>query len=126
LTGISLPEAALHDVSIRGCRVDMASFAHCELVRVTFEDCPMAEASFLEAKLSSVRFHGCDLAGADFREARLDRCELRGTNLDGLHGVENLRGAAIDAAGIVAKAELWAATLGIGVLDAYEAPLEDP
>lgn len=118
LTGISLPEAALHDVSMRSCRVDLASLAYSELVRVTFEDCVMAEASFLDAKLSSVIFHGCDLTRADFRGARLDRCEFRRTSLDGLEGVENLRGAAIDSPGIVAMAEVWAATLGIRVLDA--------
>ena len=117
LTGVALREAALHDLGVRGCRVDLASFSSSRLARTTFEDCRMADASFLDAELESVRFHGCDLTNADFRGARLQRCEFRRSDLTGLDGVRSLRGAAIDWPGIVAMADVWAATLGIRVLD---------
>jgi uncharacterized protein YjbI with pentapeptide repeats len=117
LTGVALQGAALHDLGVRGCRVDLASFGFSKLARVTFEDCLMAETSFLEAELESVRFHGCDLARADFRGARLRRCEFRRCDLTELEGVQRLRGAAIDWPGIVAMADVWAAALGITVLD---------
>ncbi len=117
LTGIAFPEGSLHDFVIRGCRVNLASFGFAELVRVTFEDCLMAETSFLGARLEGVRFLGCDLTRADFREASLRRCEFSRSDLTGLEGVAHLRGAAVDRAGIVANADLWAAALGITVLD---------
>ena len=78
----------------------------------------MAEASFLGARLEAVRFQGCDLSRADFREASLQRSEFSGSELTELQGAAQLRGAAVDRAGIVANADLWAATLGITVLDA--------
>ena len=117
LTGIAFPEGSLRDLVIRDCRVDLASFGFAELVRVTFEDCLLAETSFLGARLHGVRFQGCGLTRADFSEASLQRCEISRCDLTGLQGVAQLRGAAVDRTGIVANADVWAAALGITVLD---------
>ncbi len=117
LTGLHVSEAQLRDVTIRDCRVDLASFGFSRLERVTFEDCLLAKTDFLEAQLDSVRFHRCDLAEGDFRGARLQRCEFRRTNLVGLQGVEHLRGSAMEWPDIVEMAGVWAAALGIQVLD---------
>ena len=117
-TGMAAPESSWRDVTFRGCRLDMASFGFAHLTRVTFEDCLMAEASFLDARLECVRFHRCELTRGDFRGASLERCEFRGGDLTDLEGVTHLRGAAIDWAGIIANANLWAAALGIEILDA--------
>ncbi len=118
LTGIALPEARLDDVTIRDSRVDLASFGQARLRRVTFEDCLMAETDFLDAQLESVRFHRCDLTGADFRGARLSRCEFRRSELGAVHGVDCLRGSAMEWPDILALAGACAAALGIDVLDA--------
>jgi len=117
LTGIAFPEGSLCDIVIRGCRVELSSFGFAQLIRVTFEDCLMAETSFLGAQLEGVRFQGCDLTRADFREASLQRCEFSRSDLTDLQGVAHLRGAAVDRAGIVANADLWATALGITALD---------
>lgn len=118
LTGPAFLEGSLRDLVIRGCRVDLASFGFTQLIRVTFEECLMAETSFLGARLEGVRFQSCDLTRADFRDASLQYCEFAGSDLTDLQGVAHLRGAAVDMAGIVANADLWAAALGITVLDA--------
>jgi uncharacterized protein YjbI with pentapeptide repeats len=117
LTGLQLPESELRDVTIRGCRADLATFGFARLDSVVFEDCVLTDTTFLEARLESVVFAGCDLTGADFRGARLDQCELRGCELGGLAGVESLRGAAVPREDIVRMAEVWAGALGIVVLD---------
>ena len=117
LTGMALADATLADVTVRGCRVDLASFALSRLERVTFDDCLLAQADFLEGKLESVRFHGCDLTRADFRGVRLQRCELRGSDLTGAQGIDSLRGVAMEWTDIVDMAGVWAAALGIEVLE---------
>ena len=117
LTGTVLMESQLRDVTFRGCRIDLASFSHCRLARVTFDDCILHQSDFLGAELDTVRFEGCELVEADLRNARLRRCELQRTSLDGLQGVERLRGVAMPWAEIVERADLWAAALGIEVLD---------
>jgi uncharacterized protein YjbI with pentapeptide repeats len=64
-----------------------------------------------------VRFDACDLTGSDLTGVRLDGCELRSCTLDGLTGLERLRGAAMPWADVVANATLLAVALGIRVLD---------
>ena len=114
LTGMLLPEARLTDVTLRDCRVDLASFGFSQLLRVTFEDCLLAQADFLDAQLDGVRFHGCRVRRCyDFRGARLQRCEFRRSELTGLQGVASLRGAAMEWHCIVEMAGAWAAALGI-------------
>jgi uncharacterized protein YjbI with pentapeptide repeats len=104
-------------VTVRDCRVDLASFGFSQLMRVTFENCVLDQADFLESKLESVRFHSCQLTRADFRGARMQQCEFRRCNLNGLQGIERLRGAAMEWPDIVDMAGVWAAALGIEVLD---------
>ncbi len=104
-------------MSIRDCRVDLASFGFSRLTRVTFEDCLLAQTDFLDAQLESVGFHHCDLTAADFRGARMQQCEFRRSDLTGLQGIKNLRGAAMEWPDIVELAGVWAAALGIEVLD---------
>jgi uncharacterized protein YjbI with pentapeptide repeats len=78
---------------------------------------PARAADFLEGKLVSVRFHGCDLTRADFRGVRLQRCELRSSDLTGAQGIDSLRGLAMAWTDIVDMAGVWAAALGIEVLE---------
>ena len=117
LTGLDLPEADLRDVVLRGCRADLTSFARARLERVRFEGCELAEADFQGADLREVRFVDCDLTRADLRGARLRTCELRGVRLDGMQGVDRLRGAALPIADVIDNAVTLATALGVRVLD---------
>ncbi len=120
MTGIRLSDASIQDVAFHGCRIDLASFASTTLRRVMFDECLLTQTDFLDAQLESVRFDHCDMGELDLRGARLLRCELRDCNLDGLQGVENLRGAAMPWPEIVAMAGVWASALGIEEIEAGE------
>jgi uncharacterized protein YjbI with pentapeptide repeats len=120
LTGVQWTRGRIADTVFRDCRIDLATFAGTTFERTTFEDCLLAQAEFREALLRSVRFDRCDLTDADLAGVRIDRCELRGCTLDGLAGVERLRGAAMPWDDIVGSAGLLAAALGIRALDEEE------
>lgn len=118
LTGLTWHEGTVRDVTFRGCRVDLASFAASRLERVRFEDCLMVQVELQDARLAGVVFERCDLTEADFSGARLAAgCELRGCTLDGARAVERLRGARMGLTDVIAAAGVFAATLGIGILD---------
>jgi uncharacterized protein YjbI with pentapeptide repeats len=117
MTGLIVADSLLRDVTIRDCRADLASFAGCRLQRVVFEDCQMVQTDFLEAELDAVRFVHCDLGELDLRGARLRGCELSGNRLEGIRGVERLSGVSMPWPDIVGAAGLWAAALGIQILD---------
>jgi uncharacterized protein YjbI with pentapeptide repeats len=123
LTGIQVAEAELRDVVWRGCGADMAAFRHTRLAHVTFEDCNLREADFTGLRGVHVRFHDCDLRGAGFRHAELAACELRRCRLDGIEGVEGLRGAAIELDELVDLAPALARALGIELLVGRPSPV---
>ncbi len=107
----------MRDVTFRDCRLDLASFRFSALQRVAFEGCVLREADFGETRCESVRFESRDLSAAtSFERATLRRSELRGCTLEGLQGVEGLRGVALEWADLVALAPAFADALGIRVL----------
>jgi uncharacterized protein YjbI with pentapeptide repeats len=117
MTGLTFTDGVLRDVALHGCRIDLASFGGARLQRVSFEECDLSQTDFLEAELDGVRFTGCQMAATDLRGAKLRRCELRSNRLEGLLGVDRLRGCAMPWVDIVGAAGLWAQALGISVLD---------
>lgn len=116
MTGLTFTDGVLRDVALHGCRIDLASFGGARLHRVSFEECDLSQTDFLEAELDGVHFTGCQMASTDLRGAKLHRCELRSNRLDGLLGIDRLRGCAMPWADIVGGAGLWAQALGISVL----------
>jgi uncharacterized protein YjbI with pentapeptide repeats len=114
LVGFSLSEGKVEDLRVVGGTMMLSSFAHSSLRRVAFENVNLSEASFLETQLESVHFDGCDLTGADFRGARLKQCTIRGSSLDGVLGVESLRGLTMPWGDLVGSVAALAAALGIG------------
>ena len=120
LTGAQWTGGTIADAVFRDCRIDLATFAGTTFERVVFDDCLLAQADFRDALLRSVRFDRCDLTEADLQGVRIERCELRGCTLDGLAGVERLRGAALLWADVVGNAARFAGARGIRVLDEDE------
>ena len=117
LTGFGVPEGFLLDVTFRGCRMDLAAFPLARLRRVGFEDCRLEEADFREAELTEVRFERCDLSRADFTNARCTGTKIRRCVVEGLGGAASLKGVAMTWEDVVAGAGLWAAALGITLVD---------
>lgn len=116
MTGLALPDSGLEDVRFSDCLIDLAAFGFSRLRRVIFDGCILREADFTEARLESVRFHRCELPGATFTGARFTTSEMRGCTLDGIRGIDGLRGVAMDWSDVVALAGTFAAALGIHVI----------
>jgi uncharacterized protein YjbI with pentapeptide repeats len=95
--------------------LQLASFASAKLNNVVFERVNLAEASFMDARLEAVAFVDCRLDGADFRRASTSSCAIRGASLDGVLGVESLRGVRMPWVDVVGSAGALAAALGIVV-----------
>jgi uncharacterized protein YjbI with pentapeptide repeats len=117
LTGSELAEATLLDVTFADCRLDLVGLRMAKLERVVFRDCRMAECDLYDATLTDVLFERCELRKATLAGARLKRVELRGCDLTGLDGVEALRGARMPWNDVLENAPLFAAALGLEILD---------
>lgn len=115
LVGFALADGDVQDVRVTGGTLMLGSLARCTLRRVCFDQVNLREATFLDSRLTGVVFSDCDLTGADFRGARLKDCVISGSSLDGVIGVESLRGVAMPWPDLVASVEALADALGIVV-----------
>ena len=100
--------AALEDAQLGGLERTGLSIVGSRLERVD-----LAAARLPNLRIVDAVLHGCNLANVQARGASLVRCELRD-----LHGVERLRGVAIEWDDLLELAPALAAALGIGLLDA--------
>jgi uncharacterized protein YjbI with pentapeptide repeats len=117
LTGAELAEAKLEDVTFEDCRLDLVGLRGATLDRVVFRDCRMGECELNLSVLTDVLFENCELRGATVSGVRLKRVELRGCDLTGLHGVEALRGARMPWDDVLENAPMFAAALGLEIVD---------
>ena len=116
MTGLALADCTLEDVRFTDCLVDLSAFGFSRLRRVIFSGCILRDADFGETRFEHTRFHRCELPGARFTGARFARSELRGCTLDGIQGIEGLRGVQMDWSDVVGLAGEMAAALGIEVI----------
>lgn len=101
------------DVVLSGCVLDLASLRMCKLARCVFRECSLREVGLYAAELESVLFEGCDLTAADLSGATFAVSELQGCELQGIRGIEALRGARIPLAELLPITPLLAEALGI-------------
>ena len=113
LTGAAGAGAELTDVVFEGCRMNLVTLRDARLERVVFRDCVLREADLGGMRCDSVVFEDCDLSGVTLTGSRFARSELRSCRLDGLSGVEALRGVAMSDDDVMSLARVLAAALGI-------------
>jgi uncharacterized protein YjbI with pentapeptide repeats len=117
LTGAELAEARLEDVTFDDCRLDLVGLRAATLERVVFRDCLMGECELNSSTLTDVLFENCELRQATLSGVRVNRVELRGCDLTGLRGVEALKGARMPWNDVLENGPLFAAALGLEILD---------
>ena len=115
LLGFHAAEADIRELRITDSSLALATFAFAQLRHVSFERVDLSEATFMNARLDGVEFVDCRLSGADFRNVRLAACAIRGTSLDGVLGVDSLRGLRMPWADVIDSVAALSAALGIEV-----------
>jgi uncharacterized protein YjbI with pentapeptide repeats len=117
LTGAELAEAALSDLTLDECRLDLTGLRLAKLERVVFRDCRMTECDLYQADLKDVLLERCDLREATVTGVLLTRVELRGCRLDGIRGLASLGGARMPWSDVVENGHLFAAALGVEIVE---------
>jgi len=120
MTGADLSWASLDDVSFMDCRIDLGAFQNAKLARVRFEHCRLDEIDFSGAQLASVSFHDCVLIRSLWTDATLTRCQMSGSDINGAGNPERLRGVRMPWPDVMASAAVFAAALGIEIVDEAE------
>ena len=115
LVGFGLTGAELRDVRFTDCSLELASLAGARLHDVVFERVNLTDASFMDARLKAVAFIDCRLGGTDFRRAKVTASAIRGTSLQGVLGIDALRGLRMPWPDLMDSVGVLAAALGITV-----------
>ncbi len=118
LSGLAWSEGSLANVLFEDCRLDYASFRQVDLVGpVVFVNCTLTEVSVVGGRWRTVAVDSCRLAGMEFDGCDLRGADLRGNLLDGVRGVESLRGVTIGVEQVGQLANALVADLRITVDD---------
>jgi uncharacterized protein YjbI with pentapeptide repeats len=118
LTGLGWTAGEIRDSRFSDCRIDLATFESTKFERVVFERCDLREADFRQCRFDAVSFRDCEMSRADIGNVRFaGESTMSGCTLDGLRGVDRLRGVAMPWADIVAAAGVFAGEIGVRVLD---------
>ncbi|WP_240979541.1 pentapeptide repeat-containing protein [Streptomyces sp. HNM0574] len=116
--GVQLHGGQLDRVLVRGGKIDFLNLRQAALKDVVFEGCVLVEPDFAGAVLERVAFPGCVLRGVDFTQATLTDVDLRDVaELDISAGAGRLSGAVIRPAQLMDLAPVFAAELGVRVVD---------
>lgn len=115
LVGFALGGGMVRDVRVVDSALLLSSFAFTGLRNVIFERVNLREASFMNARLQGVEFRDCQLEGADFRGVKLSSCAIRGSTLDGILGVDSLKGLAMPWSEVLSSAAALATAVGIAI-----------
>lgn len=87
------------------------------LTRVRFEACRLVESDFQAATVTAGTFIDCDLSGSELSQARFAGSAFRGCRLDGVRGIDALRGALVARSDLFELAELFSVALGVQLSD---------
>ena len=115
MPAVDFNKTTLHDVTFKGCKLDMANFRFSDLRRVKFVDCTLVEADFLGATIHEVTFESCTLEKTEFNQAKCKQLDLRTSELHEISGWSSLKGATIDGMQLAAVAPYLARELGLTV-----------
>lgn len=126
MTGLGFADGTIREATFDRCRLDLAAFRFSTVSKTVFDGCSLRQADFGNADLRGVQFKNCDLTGAKFAQANLKGARLTNCVLDQIGNVENLAGATIDAADLVALSYALAGALGIVISEEAAGPRSAP
>ena len=115
LTGLSLAGCIVEDLAVEGCVANLLNVRFAQLTRVVFSGCPLTGIDLTTAKLTDVVFEDCDLTDAQFSQATCTRVRIDCCRLDGLRGVQSLKGATLAPLDLMALTLQLASALGITI-----------
>ncbi|MGH8880697.1 MAG: pentapeptide repeat-containing protein, partial [Stackebrandtia sp.] len=114
-TGLQWTDGSVKDVTITGCRLDLAGFRFSKLRHVVFDDCRLTGADFTNADLTGTVWRDCDLTEAKFHHATMTSTRLENCVVDGISGVDAMNGATIASADLLSLTYSLARAHGITI-----------
>lgn len=114
-SGLQITNGILKNVDFKNCKLEMVNFRFSRLESVAFEDCVINDVDFYDAQLKNVEFVNCTINNVTFASARMVSVDISKSAVDGINGINSLRGVTMSYDQLMQLAPAFAAEAGIKI-----------
>jgi uncharacterized protein YjbI with pentapeptide repeats len=114
-SGLQITNGILKNVDFKNCKLEMVNFRFSRLENVAFEDCVINDVDFYDAQLKNVEFVNCTINKVTFASARMISVDISKSNVEGINGINSLRGVTMSYDQLMQLAPAFAAEAGIKI-----------
>jgi len=114
-SGLQVTNGMLKNVDFKNCKLEMVNFRFSRLENVAFEDCVINDVDFYDAQLKNVEFVNCTINNVTFASARMMSVDISKSAVDGINGINSLRGVTMSYDQLMQLAPAFAVEAGIKI-----------
>lgn len=115
MTGLQAQNSTFKNIEFLNSKIDLVNFRFTTMENITFDNCVMYDADFYGATLKNVSFIKCSISKINFSTAKIKNVDLSESKIEGLLGVESLRGVTINYDQMLQLAPYFAHEAGIKI-----------
>ncbi len=114
-SGLQLNNSTLKNVDFTHSKLEFVNFRFAKLENVAFENCVLNDVDFIEAQLKDVEFISCTINSITFSRARMKNVDVSESTIEGIKGVDSLKGVTISHEQLMQLSPYFAVEAGIKV-----------
>jgi uncharacterized protein YjbI with pentapeptide repeats len=114
-SGLQITNGTLRDITFNNCKLELVNLRFSRLENVLFENCVIDDVDFYDAKLKNVHFINCTINEITFASARMMSVDISQSTIQGIKGINSLKGVTISYDQLMQFAPSFAAEFGIKV-----------
>jgi len=114
-SGTMLPNSVFKNVTFKNSKLELVNFRFSRLEHIIFDGCTIDDADFYSATLKNVAFINCTMNSVTFASARMSNVDISKSQIEGIKGVNSLKGVTISYDQLMQLAASLADEAGIKV-----------
>jgi len=114
-SGMMMSNSVFKNVTFKNSKLELVNFRFSRMENIVFEGCAIDDADFYNATLKNVEFINCTINSVTFASARLSNVDISKSQIEGIKGVNSLKGVTISYDQLMNLAPSLAAEAGIKI-----------
>jgi uncharacterized protein YjbI with pentapeptide repeats len=114
-SGLQITNGIIKNVEFKNSKLEIVNFRFSQLENVYFEGCALDDVDFYEARLKNVEFVNCTINKVTFAKAKMVNVDISQSAVEGINGINSLRGVTMSHDQLLQLAPEFAAEAGIKI-----------
>ena len=114
-SGTMMSNSVFKNVTFKNSKLELVNFRFSRFENIVFEGCTIDDADFYNATLKNVEFINCTINSVTFASARMSNVDISKSHIEGIKGVNSLKGVTISYDQLMQLAASLADEAGIKV-----------